>query len=321
MKYLIRKTLRASSFVLAFFTSSLLSAQTQFEENIAPELVEIFLSSQFNDEVQLYVDIPVDFPPVTLPQSFEVLGTIQSERNKRVFLRTDLASDVAAFTLTDALLTDGWLTLQEIAARNRPSPIPFVGMINRNNQGGAFCLDNFGVLGASLKDNGQFTVIELQARDASQIPQQVNCEMHRRASEQSQRQQDQMPNGNVFSYMPLPELEMPGTATNNRRSFSRAPDPVTGSIQYANSSPTFEVDWPLDEIQQHFDEQMLNQGWSLDTASIGDTMALSGWNKTAEEDFDFSLVMSIKALGNGKFELRLNMSQTSQNAARIEIGL
>tara|TARA_R110002110_G_scaffold147129_2_gene337505 strand:+ start:210673 stop:211638 length:966 start_codon:yes stop_codon:yes gene_type:complete len=297
-----------------------LSAQTEFETGIDPELVEIFLSSQFNGEVQLYADIPVNFPPFTLPQGFEVLGTIQTERENHVFLRTELASDVAGFTLTDALLTDGWLSLQEIAARNRPGPIPFVGMINRNNQGGAFCLDNYGVLGASLRDNGRFTVITLEATDASRIPSQLSCEMLRRASEQRQQQQDQMPNGSTFGYMSFPELEFPGTSTNNRRSFSSAPDPVTGSINYANSSPTFEVDWPLDEIQQHFDAQMLEQGWSLDTASIGETMALSGWNKTSEEDFDFSLVMSIRALGDEKFELRLNMTQTSQNTARIEIG-
>ncbi len=318
MKYLIRKILRASSFVLVLFASSLLNAQTQFEENIAPELVEIFLSSQFNDEVQLYADIPVNFPPFTLPQEFEVLGTIQTERESHVFLRTELASDVASFTLSDALLTDGWLTLQEIATRNRPSPIPFVGMITRNNQGGAFCLDNFGVLSAILKDNGQFTVIELQATDASQIPQQLSCEMLRRASEQNQRQE--MANRQGTDITPLPQLDIPGV-----------PDPANAPGGFISASSSrgvtqasrgykFTVDWSIDQVHDFFEEQILEQGWTLETKGVGDTMALSGWKKVAEDNSELSMILNLDHSGGSQFSLGLNLNREFESRGRMQSG-
>lgn len=85
-----------------------LTAATEFENSIPIELARLFLGNPGTGGATIYQDIMDEFPPFTVPDAFEVMGSLDQMYLQRVVLRTDLDAEAAKTAITGTFTAAGW---------------------------------------------------------------------------------------------------------------------------------------------------------------------------------------------------------------------
>ena len=79
----------------------------------------------------------------------------------------------------------------------------------------------------------------------------------------------------------------------------------------SQTEATIEVDWPIDRLLEHFNRQLRQQGWKLDSSAQGDVSASSTWMRSPDTDVSVIGVLSALHSGEDQFDLEFRISYFS----------
>ena len=75
----------------------------------------------------------------------------------------------------------------------------------------------------------------------------------------------------------------------------------------ADSEATVEIDWNLEEVYRHFASQLSEQGWSLDSESIGTVSGQGIWTQSPEPNLDLIAHFNVVDSGDNEYELTIRI--------------
>jgi hypothetical protein len=107
---MLKKLIFAMSLPMVAGTDNLL-ADTEFEDVIPVEVVEILFNTGTTEQLNIYSDIVSTFPPLDLPAGFTVIGSVDMGYRRSVALDHDMDTDAAEQSLLDALSQQEWLRM------------------------------------------------------------------------------------------------------------------------------------------------------------------------------------------------------------------
>lgn len=300
--------------VLLVFTVSALPAysETEFENSIPIELAKLFLGNPAIGEVFIYSDILDDFPVFTIPDNFEVVGSLDQGYSQRVVLITNLDEEAARAELLDSFDAAGWQLRQNISLNQLPQtgfvssrPFPAGTTIG-------LCHDDDGniTIGVGFGDNGR--LVNLTRRTPQPGSFTPTCR------EQNNQQQAGFFRGarsTLNEYMP--RLELPDSPD------LRGPVYPGGFSSRGNyeieSRTSISIDWSIAEVYEHFENQIIEQGWELDSNATGSFSANANWQKSPEDNIDLIGILSVLEIADTNFEVKfrlLRRNTQGNNSAR-----
>ncbi|MEZ5489377.1 MAG: hypothetical protein R3F50_03550 [Gammaproteobacteria bacterium] len=300
-----------SNVVLGTFLLSLVVSvfgATEYDEAVPLELVKVLLGNPGFNEVRIYSDIPDGFPAFDLPSGIEVLGSVDQGVSQRVIMKTSMETDAASRSLEAELIRQGFIPFPLMGAEDMDRGFVSPRQIERPT---ILCRDDIGTVSLSASRTDDSTFVSLGnaqfsfGQPASTQPQ--TCEQ--RIDEQTQ------------SYTMMQNMRNRG-ATNLRRYLPRMVVPEDDSPRFiafgsggssSSSSNSLEteydlnVDWPIAEVYQHIADQITEQGWVLDTESVGDISANGDWTYSPEPDVELVGNFNVLQTGEGSYQLKFRL--------------
>lgn len=277
-------------------------AATPFEDSIPLDIVEALFDSGYGGDFAVYEDIMDDFPDFDLPAGFEVVGSLLQNTQKRVVLATELDESAAIDAIQNNLLDDGWTEMPNFGPRIQDS-----GFIMANAARPSFnmvCNDEHGQMNMSYRDREpqNYLVLGLSVYALFNRNWQSCDELI--AQQEMSMSQIRGRSFGVQQYMP--RLEMPEGTTQNgyQPMFIGGSGGGNGSFE---TDATVEIDMELDEVFQHFAEQILEQGWTADTESVGAATATGAWTKQDENETTIVGRLSVVRSGENVFDLSMQV--------------
>lgn len=275
-------------------------ADTEFEDSIPIEVVEILFDTFLSGQFAIYSDITDDFPEFELPNGFTVIGSVNQMNRLRVVLQTTLLSDLATQSITDAFENENWQIFPAFSP-----PVQNVGFVSPSpavtSTATTLCHDQLGRLSINLaeRDDGNYISIGIynsfgnrQGNCAQQLAQQ-EMSMSRMAFSQGLRE-----------YMP--RMEMPATA-NPRQQLGFIGGSSSSSNNLAETEANLNSDMEIDEVFSHFSDQIAEQDWELDSEAVGNLSANGYWTKSPEPDLNLIGMLSVLKTSDSNYELRFRI--------------
>lgn len=264
-----------------------LYAETEFEDSIPVEFVKVFIKSSYNGEPVIYSDIPNDFPPLPLPEGFEVMGSINDDDSTQVFLRTPAAQTDAINMINDAFRDNYWSTIDEIGV-NPPRPTAMFSFSSGGDAAGSFCHDIFRLMTVNVSTSDQYTVMKLQQRSGFP-PAQLSCDTLVNAAQRRSEQARLTPD--YMELMPMLTIDDDLNSATIRGFSGSSGD----GIRNAQASSDFDSDLPVADMHTRLEDQLQDQDWSFHSKSMDETSALSVWSKSfnggASEYYGFLTIL------------------------------
>ena len=269
-------------------------AASEYQESIPIELVRALLGGG-NTEATIYSEIPDGFPEFTLPDGARVLGALERGPSLQLVLATEQSAARQRQLLIRDFEEQGYTTITRevpMQPQRRGFVAPFSVPDGMPVQ---LCHEQHGMLIISINGRGNDQGLTLQASTA---PNQVPCDAMMGAGG-AQRGFAAI---NLQQHMPM--LAVPGQATiSNERRMA-----FVSSNAGTQSDMRITLDWPVEQLQQHMAEQLLEQDWVQDSAAVGDISAISGWSLEAEDEQMFGTLQILKTPAAG-YELRFSLQQ------------
>ena len=263
--------------LLCSTVSGVTLADVEFTDTVPLELARGLLGPIVgNGDVRLYSDIPDAFPSITVPDNSTLLGSADLVHNQQVVLAAE-GDGMAQFdALQDSLIDQGYLSIN--GARSGVSRTGFVPADDRPvNIPTQFCHDTQGWLTMRLMPGASRTVIHMTFSPDRNLG-------GYRCSDLANQDNRSAPFTPFLSASPgtrslqtsLPRMVLPPAASTPS---APAPTMMSSSRDSAQSQSDMTIEWPLEALYNHFGGQIAEQGWSLDTESIGEAVALGAWTK------------------------------------------
>jgi len=263
--------------ITASLSATPLVADTEFEDNIPIELARaLFSGTGGTMDVKLYSDIPDAFPHFDLPVGVTLVGSVDQTHNQQVVLRSDGDGTEQQAALIESLQDSDYLLIQQMAAGTRQT-----GFVYANPQARSIpaqlCHDSLGLIFIRLHPESDHTFINITATPGLNLG-GYNCAD--RANQASRAQGFSPFLGGAQSPRSLqtsmPRLVLPEEAGTQSQ---RMPMFLSGSSDQMESKTEFTLDWSLDEVQEFFSEQIVEQDWVLDSETTGSRVAIGAWTK------------------------------------------
>ena len=274
------------------------AAANAYDVAIPVPLAKVLLDVA-NDKgnVEIYTDIPDEFPPFELPPDLRVYGSSEQDPIQTVVLQTALGSELAAELMVEALQGEDWTVLEQSS-----SPQPEVGFVANpltvipvtinlcHEVEGVMHLSAYEVEGMNL-----MTLTRENPQLAPGIPPLCADLVAQYDSQASDKFFD--------SHLPL--LIVPGPSL--RRIPGGRSGGSFGAVQELEISTDIASDWPIEDVYTHFARQIAEQDWVLDVNWLGLTSAGGSWNKTAQDDMHLGGTLTIFERDSDKFEILFRM--------------
>ncbi len=290
-------------------------AASAFEDGVPQVLVEQFTSGQ------IYSGLPVDFPQVDLPDSITVRGSLDNDFSQMVVFSSAVPVEEASMDLAESFENSGWTRL--ISQNFTPQQNGFIYPDQPPQPLGAddqFCHDRYGTM-TLTSSQGSENFINLRLMNQAMMQPGFSCQQQ---NQQRQMQIDRAGNGPGFG-MPnqqyLPRLEMPEGDGQNARPRS----PFFGLRGISGSSNDFETqasisgDWSVEELNQHFADQLQAQGWQLDSDWAGEVSAGGNWTINPEANTNLIGILTVLERTQGIFELKFRLVVAGANTGNAGI--
>jgi len=275
-------------------------ADTEFEDSIPIEVAEVLFDASLNGQFEIYSDIADAFPPFELPDNFTVIGSTVQNGNLRAVVSSAMASDAAIQQLIAAFEVEDW---QQLPAFNPPAQdTGFVapGPITVRTAN-SLCHDDLGRLSISAAERGAinyFAIFMYNAFGGSQ----GSCASQIARQQQSMAQM-QFSDG-VRQYMP--RMEVP-EAENIRPRGAFIGGGSSSSNNSAETETNLRSDLDIEELYKHFAEQILEQGWEIDSEVVGDRSANGTWTRAPEPNLELVGTLSVLETSDSNYELRFRL--------------
>ena len=290
--------------------SSTLYGATEYEDSVPLELVRVLLGNPMvNDEVRVYSDVHDQFPTLSYSDQFEILGSIDQVYSQRVVLKTDLDSQTATDSLQEDLERQGFIPFTQPfnAELNRGFVVP-----QQTRRPTQMCRDDVGNMSISVLQMDNNSVFILAISQPNNLQSQ-SCEQKLEEQNQNYAMMQNMRNrgqSNLRQY--LPRMEVPTADFRPRRVFG-------GGGSSSTSGNTLETefelntDWTISEVYQHLADQISEQGWDLDSESVGDITANSDWTSSPEPNIELVGNLNILRAGQGSYQLKFRLVSVEQS--------
>ncbi len=291
--------------LVCLFCTSILLADTEFEESVPLELVKAFLGATSVGEIKLYSDIMEDFPAIELPSSFTALGSIDRVYQLSAAFSTRLNRTDAASALHTALLQAEFIEFAIPSSNFRLRGFVAPGQ-NLARQVSRYCHNEYGfasyvfhempsgnlvTLSTSLGSDNRSCVIQLEEQNA-----QMRMAQNRRGS-------------GLDEY--LPTLHTPENTSRRLRSpFSQGYSGGGGSLE---TEANLYSDWEIASVYEHFKLQIEEQGWQLDSEDAGAATATGSWTLSPDADSDLVGTLTVIKSGDERYELKFRLVDTNGN--------
>lgn len=299
---------RYSVLLLSCVCMTQASAAEEFTDSVPIDLVKALIGANPWGETKLYDGISDTFPPVTMPASFTVLGSSENSYSTSAVLRSTDDANVAVTATVEAFEQAGWSTLSYAGLRVQQGGFVSQEPVSLPRQ---LCHDDYGSLSVSPRAVADGTVVTLSINKAVMFPGgQPSCTEQQENISRSGIYAPRF-QGGVIAH--LPRLELP-VATGPGRINVLGP-PVGGSSGSQNdyeSRSSLGSDLSLDEMYQHFAEQLVAQEWTLDGESRGEVQASGNWRKRASNSeggtaLDLAGMLTVLAVGDESYDLRFRI--------------
>ncbi|NKB33481.1 MAG: hypothetical protein GKR91_10325 [Pseudomonadales bacterium] len=291
---------------LLFITISAISqAAEEFEDSIPLGVAEALFDLGAGEFV-VYSEIMDGFPLIQIPDDFDVLGSTYYASAMRVALTTALAEEDAWESFSTMLLSNNWINFPSFAPprldRGFVSSTPFR---TSNRQ---FCHDELGQLSFSFRTREPQNTITLHARNRFDINLQ-SC-----ADQIAQQERMLMMSGRrtqgIAGYMP--RIQLPEEARQGGR-----PALMVGGMSSSNNraetDAAIEIDWDLEEVYQHFADQISEQDWMLDSESIGSLTATGTWTQVVNQNMNIVTRFNVVNSGDDRFDMEVTVEAPGGN--------
>ena len=291
--------------VVSFSLATAAVADTEFEGSIPVDLVALFLGTPGVGETTIFSDLMDAFPTFPIPQSFEVLASIDRGYAISAYLQTPLAEEPALNLLAESFASAGFVRF-ELPIDDNADRGFVVASVSRVSRGSRYCHDALGFLSVSFADISGGNVATLSS---SPLNNNRNC------AEQMEEQQMHVnrlfsSRNNIRQY--LPRMEMP--EQKQRRGYS----PFFGGGS-SRSSGGIEVsskvvsELTIDELFQHFETQIEAQDWEIDSQNIGSASASGSWIRSPEPGVNLIGTLSIILSSEDTYDLRFQLVSPGSN--------
>lgn len=308
-----RKLLLATLFLL----TTVVQADTEFENTIPLDLAKALLSIGNTISVGIYSDVLDDFPAFEMPSGFSVLGSLDQGVMQRLVLQTDMAAAQASRALLATLTDAGWQELQrpDEAVMQPRGFVPAGGasppVIPSN-----ICHDEHGIMNMIITagDNGNYVTLL------------KNNSMTRGALDCAQQNQQQARNpgmrammiGGVTAHLPTLHLPSPtGSPLGQPRATFMSGSRSSGSPNDFETQSQVAIDWDIERLYTFFAEQLDEQGWAEDSAWNGNIAAGGNWTKTTDDNLELIAILSMVETSAENYELKLRvLSRGAQPESR-----
>lgn len=276
-------------------------ADTEFEDSIPIEVAEVLFDASLNGQFEIYSDIADAFPPFELPDNFTVIGSTVQNGNLRAVVSSAMASDAAIQQLIDAFEAEDW---QQLPAFNPPvQDTGFVApgpVIVRSNT--SLCHDELGRLSISSAERGATNYYAIFMYNALMGSSQGSCASQLAMQQQSFAQM-RFSEG-IRQYMP--RMEVP-EAENIRPRGAFIGGGSSSSNNSAETETNLRSDLGIEELYEHFAEQISEQDWELDTEVVGSRSATGNWTKSPEPGIDLIGTLFVLESSESNYELRFRL--------------
>jgi hypothetical protein len=291
--------------ILPLFSPALV-ADTEFGDSVPREVVMQFVGGNPLAGIQgrLYSDILEAFPPFAMPDGFAVLASADQDRLQRVILRTELDGTEARDAITAALMDAGWSVIPDQGMRNQTG---FVTASQQQPLYVQFCHDDLGNINVSVAPGEAVRYVNLNRYASGVLGNQASCQQQRDPSFQQFGPRGFGPQ--LMQYAPRLVMPQPDTSANGPQ---RIVDAVSvgggnsGNMNDWESRGTLRIDWSLDEIAQHFVEQIEDQGWMPDSEVTGAVVASGSWTKTVD-DMELTGILTIVEQAENTWDLKFRV--------------
>lgn len=294
-----------------FLISVTAMAATEFDGDVPADIVRQMVSGE------IYTDLPDDFPELDLPSQLAVSGSVRNEYSTQAIFTTTLSPEDGSMAIASSLNNAGWLQLP--AVEYQP---PQNGFINPNAQSSRitsnldYCHDRYGMF-SILPGSVNNGVTSISARVNNMVLRQpgFSCQQQVEQRNFSAERRGGFPFFNANSqYMPrlvLPEEQSPSrfpVMADRIGSSSSGGETETNGMLQSELAPA--------EVNQHFSEQLIAQGWVLDAEWAGEFTAGGNWTYAPQPDLNFIGVLSIIENIEDVFALKFRLIPRSTNAGQ-----
>lgn len=283
-----------------FFSQSLFSfADTEFEGPIPVDVVEALFNSYGENQFAVYSDVPDEFPDLQIPAEFSVVGSVYQLTSLRVVFATQLNEEAAVQAMADAFMAENWMQLPIM--ENRPPQTGFITP-NRINAGKfqALCHDDFGRIAIRFSERAPSNYLSAALSAGRNRPGycQQQLTMRQAAAGQMSR-----PTG--FGQY-LPRMEIPADQTWPPLSNTIMGGSFSGNSIDSEASMTSEQ--TLDEVYRYFADQIVEQGWELDSEAVGSLSANGTWARSPEANLNLLGRLSVTKSGESDYDLQFTLT-------------
>lgn len=279
---------------------SIANADTEYQGDMPVPLVKALLGNMPYGEVSLFSDIDDDFPELTIPGSFSVLGSLNNGYAITLVLQTELARDGAINQLSGPLAQAEYSPYStQIDAG------PITGFVYANQPAALdisrFCHDSLGFITVGFQEHSDYNTVALASTGGGV---EQNCAVLQ--EQQTQRMTSFLSGNGLREH--LPKLVLPELPPRPFAAFANVGGYSGGSNRGIEIEASLKSDWDMDDVFSHFKDQIVEQGWIPDSENIGEASAIGTWTLSPEADLD--LVGNLIVLKSGKesFELKFQLN-------------
>ena len=295
--------------ILAIFSLSNTLADIEFEENVPLELVKVFVGSTPFGEVKIYSDLLSAFPEFTIPDGFNIMGSIDRGHSLSVVLATELSSDQTTAALTQSLNQAGFTDFEVPGSRD-----PGTGFVRPNRPSfqasKRLCHDSLGFISFSYKEHTDSNMVTI----SSNLPRNNQSCAEQLAEQSLAMNRYGATQGGLRQY--LPRLELPESEQRRFTPFFGMGS--SSSNRSVEARGNVNIDWEIEEIFRHFKDQIEDQDWLLDSENVGAASATGSWTRSPEPGMDLIGTLIVIKSDTDSFELKfqLNSFGNSNNTSR-----
>ncbi|GJM13281.1 MAG: hypothetical protein DHS20C12_16840 [Pseudohongiella sp.] len=289
-------------------------ADTEFEDSIPIDVAEVLFDSTLTGQIEIFSDLIDDFPPFTMPDDFSVIGSVVQSGSSRVVLSTNLPHDQALQQLQDSFEQEGWLEFPNFRPPVRDSgfvaPVPVIMHIPNS-----FCHDDFGRVSISSSERGAISHFALARHNSFGNP-QGSC-VSQISMQEMQMAQMGLRRG-IHQYMP--RMEVPETE-NIRPSGAFIGGGSSSSGNSVETEINLSSDLDIEELYEHFADQIVEQDWQVDSEVVGGRSATGIWTKSPSAEMELVGMLSVLEVAEGEYELQFRLRVEGDVGGQGSVGI
>ena len=290
----MQKQIRNLVFVFLMTNFNIVIAQSN-----NPIFRDLSTSVSTADEPATYFDfIPDTFPHLELPPHFVLETATSHYGTQRLILNSTLARTEALQQLIAILESAGFIDFHALAGRELNNFI----VTPRRKYSRSYCRDDVGYMTFEMKDLGKHTEITLSSLGEEALGGFQNCQ-HEANKNSGFGVHDDV----IRQWMQgAPVLILPD------ETITITP-PVVGdtytSAHSFQSNTEIQLNLSMEQLYQLLAAQVLQQGWTLDSESIGKVSASSHWLKTLNDKSPLGATVIVTQRSPSRFIINLRTTQ------------